>query len=79
MDISEAESGAMLLRREVVPLSDVATRAVDLYRDVADAREVGLHLEAAPDVCVACEVMPWLPGQPLHLRAFPLAPAVRCC
>jgi signal transduction histidine kinase len=44
MDISEAESGAMQLQREPVPLADVAGRAVELYRDVADAKEVTLLL-----------------------------------
>jgi signal transduction histidine kinase len=43
MDISEAESGTMQLRREPVPLNDVVARAVDLYRDVADAKGVALH------------------------------------
>jgi signal transduction histidine kinase len=42
MDISEAESGAMKLTREPVPLADVVARAVDLYRDVADAKGVTL-------------------------------------
>jgi signal transduction histidine kinase len=40
MDISEAESGVMQLRRERVPLADIVERAVDLYRDVADAKGV---------------------------------------
>ncbi|MBZ5559647.1 MAG: HAMP domain-containing histidine kinase [Acidobacteriia bacterium] len=42
MDISEAESGAMKLTREPVPLAEVVARAVDLYRDVADAKGVSL-------------------------------------
>jgi signal transduction histidine kinase len=42
MDISEAESGAMALRREPVDLAEVVARAVDLYRDVADAKNVAL-------------------------------------
>jgi signal transduction histidine kinase len=46
MDISEAESGTMLLRREPVQLQDVVERAVDLYREVADAKGVGLSIEA---------------------------------
>src|SRR5207237_6293446 len=37
MDISEAESGAMPLQREPVALADIVARALDLYRDVADA------------------------------------------
>ncbi len=44
MDISEAESGAIELRREPVRLADVARRAVDLYHDTAEARGVGLAL-----------------------------------
>jgi signal transduction histidine kinase len=46
MDISEAESGAMQLQREPVRLSEVVARAVDLYRDVAEAK--GISLEALP-------------------------------
>jgi signal transduction histidine kinase len=42
MDISEAESGAMQLRREPVNLLEVVERAVDLYKDVADAKGVAL-------------------------------------
>jgi signal transduction histidine kinase len=42
MDISEAESGAMQLQREPVRLAEVVARAVDLYRDVAEAKGVTL-------------------------------------
>ena len=42
MDISEAESGAMQLQREPVALGDVVARAVELYHDVADAKNVSL-------------------------------------
>ena len=52
MDISEAESGAMQLLRERVPLSEVVARAVDLYRDVADAKSVSLEVADDPDVTV---------------------------
>src|SRR5580765_6390397 len=38
MDISEAESGTMQLRREPLSLGEVVSRAVDLYRDVAADR-----------------------------------------
>jgi signal transduction histidine kinase len=44
MDISEAESGAMLLRREPVALEEVVARAVDLYRDVAESKGVTIDL-----------------------------------
>jgi signal transduction histidine kinase len=42
MDISEAESGAIELHRELVPLAAIVERAVDLYRDTADAKGVVL-------------------------------------
>jgi signal transduction histidine kinase len=48
MDISEAESGAMQLQREPVRLDEVAARAVELYRDVAEARRVSLAYEMTP-------------------------------
>ena len=48
MDISEAESGAMPLQREPVPLAEVVARAVDLYRDVAEAKGVTLTSVASP-------------------------------
>ena len=53
MDISEAESGAMALVREPLPLADAATRAVELYRDVADAKGVTLDVTLATDVVVS--------------------------
>jgi signal transduction histidine kinase len=55
MDISEAESGTMRLRREPVLLSEIAERAVDLYRDVADAKGVALSAPAAPEVSVSAD------------------------
>jgi len=55
MDISEAESGTMQLRREPVALGDVVSRAVDLYRDVADAKGVALTAMAPPDIVVAAD------------------------
>jgi signal transduction histidine kinase len=64
MDISEAESGTMPLRREPVPLADVVARAIDLYRDVADAKGVGVFVasgfsrtapNAAADIVVTAD------------------------
>jgi signal transduction histidine kinase len=52
MDISEAESGAMPLQREQVSLAEIAARAVELYRDVADTKGVTLGLESAGDAVV---------------------------
>lgn len=55
MDISEAESGTMQLRREPVPLADVVARAIDLYRDVADAKGVALAAVAPADIVVTAD------------------------
>ena len=55
MDISEAESGALQLDRAKVRLSDVAARAVDLYRDVAEAKGVTLSANIASDVVVMAD------------------------
>src|SRR5258707_1139748 len=55
MDISEAESGTMQLRREPVLLAEVVARAVDLYRDVADAKEVALGAVAPPGIVVIAD------------------------
>jgi signal transduction histidine kinase len=60
MDISEAESGAMQLRREPVRLADVVARAVDLYRDVAEAKGVALSTPtplSGPDSGPASDVV----------------------
>jgi signal transduction histidine kinase len=55
MDISEAESGAMPLNRERLQLGDVVGRAVDLYRDVADAKGVSLAAESDGTVAVSAD------------------------
>jgi signal transduction histidine kinase len=55
MDISEAESGAMQLNHEAVPLRDVAARAVELYRDVAEAKGVTLTLTDPDDPTVTAD------------------------
>ena len=55
MDISEAESGTMQLRREPMPLGDVVARAIDLYRDVADAKGVSLTVGVSEDVVVTAD------------------------
>jgi signal transduction histidine kinase len=57
MDISEAESGALLLRRDEVHLPDVVQRAVDLYRDVAEAKGVVLAMSTPHDVVVTADAM----------------------
>ena len=55
MDISEAESGAMPLQREPVRLAGIVERAMDLYRDVADAKGVALTAHAAEDLVVSAD------------------------
>jgi signal transduction histidine kinase len=54
MDISEAESGAIDLHREIVPLAAVVERAVELYRDTAEAK--GVILESHTDDGVVASV-----------------------
>jgi len=49
MDISEAESGTLQLHRETVELASVADRAVDLYKEVAEAKGIALSRQAQPD------------------------------
>jgi signal transduction histidine kinase len=53
MDISEAESGAMPLQRERIALTAVVERALDLYHDVADARDITLTAGDSSDVEVS--------------------------
>jgi heavy metal sensor kinase len=55
MDISEAESGTLQLHREPVSLADVVARALDLYREVADAKRVTLAADAPPEIVVVAD------------------------
>jgi signal transduction histidine kinase len=52
MDISEAETGVLKLRREPVPLRQLLGDAVDLYEDVAETKHLTVTLEPGPDVVV---------------------------
>jgi signal transduction histidine kinase len=52
MDITEAESGTMPLKREPLALADVVARAMDLYRDAADVKGVTLVASVTDDVRV---------------------------
>ncbi|HXQ80892.1 MAG TPA: ATP-binding protein [Opitutaceae bacterium] len=45
LDVSAAEAGALALRRERVDLRALATRAADLYREVAEQKGIGIALE----------------------------------
>jgi signal transduction histidine kinase len=55
MDISEAESGTLHLRQDRVLLAEIVSRAIDLYRDVADAKGVTLSAKLQPDVSVMAD------------------------
>jgi signal transduction histidine kinase len=52
MDISEAESGVLQLRREPVALRALLGEVVDLYEDVAEVKKVSLTLEPGDEVIV---------------------------
>ncbi|HEV8236981.1 MAG TPA: histidine kinase dimerization/phospho-acceptor domain-containing protein, partial [Gemmatimonadaceae bacterium] len=56
MDISEAESGAMQLKREPIRLADIVARAVELYRDVAEAKGVSIDVRLKPDATTGEEI-----------------------
>ena len=53
MDISEAETGVVQLKREAVTLRPLLTEVVELYEDVADARRISVTLEDGEDVVVS--------------------------
>jgi signal transduction histidine kinase len=57
MDISEAESGTLQLQREPVALHEVVERAIDLYKDVAEANGVTLVEGAAQAAAPALTVL----------------------
>lgn len=48
MDISEAQAGTMLLRREPIEVARVLQETLELYEDLAEARGVHLTLDAPP-------------------------------
>src|SRR5260221_2146059 len=53
MDISEAEAGVLQLRREPVGLRGLLADVVELYEDVADAKQVAVTLEPGDEVVVS--------------------------
>jgi signal transduction histidine kinase len=55
MDISEAETGTMALRREPVVLADLVRQTVDLYEDAADAQGLAMTGEVAGDLVVSVD------------------------
>ena len=52
MDISEAETGTMALRRERVSLRQLVTQTVDLYEDLAEDSGVAIHADVPDDLSV---------------------------
>lgn len=52
MDISEAETGVVQLRRAPVPLAPLLTEVAELYEDVADVKHVAISLEQKDEVTV---------------------------
>jgi signal transduction histidine kinase len=48
MDISEAEVGTLPLHRERTSIAEIVAHAVELYRDVADAKEIALTTQVDP-------------------------------
>jgi signal transduction histidine kinase len=50
MDISEAETGTMALRREPTDLSELIAQAVEMYEDVAEERGVRIETSTAPQL-----------------------------
>jgi signal transduction histidine kinase len=53
MDISEAETGVLQLRREPVPLRALLAEVAELYEDVAEARKVTVTIEPGDEVAVS--------------------------
>jgi signal transduction histidine kinase len=45
MDISEAETGTMALRREPVDLAELVRQTVDLYEDIAEDKQLTIEVE----------------------------------
>jgi len=52
MDISEAETGTMALRREPVPLSSLVAQTTELYEDLAEERGIELRVDIPEDVVI---------------------------
>jgi signal transduction histidine kinase len=52
MDISEAEAGALALKREPIPLRALLGEVIELYEDVAEQKPIAVSLDAVEDVVV---------------------------
>jgi len=56
MDISEAETGTMALRKQRTQLKQLVAQTVDLYEDVAEDAGVAIHSNVADQVAVDADV-----------------------
>ncbi|MFM8333986.1 MAG: sensor histidine kinase, partial [Opitutaceae bacterium] len=61
LDVSAAEAGALKLNRETIDLRALTTRAVDLYREVAEEKRIAVALDQPHPV--ECSVDPVRVGQ----------------
>jgi signal transduction histidine kinase len=52
MDISEAEAGALVLRREVVPVASLFEEALELFGDLAEDKGVALRAADTPSLAI---------------------------
>ena len=52
MDISEAETGTMALRREPTDLNDLIRQSVELYEDLAEERRIHIQTSTASELVV---------------------------
>jgi len=55
MDISEAETGTMALRREQTDLNDLIRQSVELYEDLAEERGIDILTSVPPELAVAVD------------------------
>ena len=55
MDISEAETGTMALRREQTDLNDLIRQSVELYEDLAEERGLEIRTRVPPELAVAVD------------------------
>jgi signal transduction histidine kinase len=57
MEISEAEAGVLRLEKTEKDLCEIARQAVDLYSDVAEAKQVKLDLEESSSILVLVDAV----------------------
>jgi signal transduction histidine kinase len=55
MDISEAETGTMALKREPTDLAELVRQTVDLYEDLAEERGVRIDVDVPSDIRVSVD------------------------